>query len=109
MIDILSFYTILYYGYILYINNLNSFHRKGLAIEEVANLLLDHGVVFAINMDGGGSSTMVMPKNNSIKPPNNNNNNSQINYTVVNQPTCLDIPLPYHCQRSVATVLCVSS
>jgi len=87
------------------------FHHKGLTVEELANLLLDHGVVFAINMDGGGSSTMVMPKNGSIKSPilNNNNDNSQINYMVVNQPTCLDIPLPYHCQRPVATVLCVSS
>ena len=38
---------------------------------------------------------------------NNNQNNN--NFEVINRPTCLDIPLPYHCQRPVATVLCVSS
>ena len=43
---------------------------------------------------------------------NNNSGNNNQNYDsfeVINRPTCLDIPLPYHCQRPVATVLCVSS
>ena len=42
---------------------------------------------------------------------NNSGNNDQNsdNFEVINRPTCLDIPLPYHCQRPVATVLCVSS
>ena len=38
-----------------------------------------------------------------------NNNQDNSNFEVINRPTCLDIPLPYHCQRPVATVLCVSS
>ena len=39
-----------------------SFHRKGLTLQELAQLLLDHGIQYAVNMDGGGSSTMVMMK-----------------------------------------------
>jgi hypothetical protein len=99
-----------------------SLHRKGLTLEELADLLLDHGVIFAINMDGGGSSTMVMTTslaksnkpttmmlNNNNGGNNNQNNRYDCDYEVINRPTCLDIPLPYHCQRPVATVLCVSS
>ena len=40
---------------------------------------------------------------------NGNNNQNNNNFEVINRPTCLDIPLPYHCQRPVATVFCVSS
>jgi exopolysaccharide biosynthesis protein len=67
-----------------------SVYPRGSTLEELAALLLEHGARFAMNMDGGGSSTMVYEKNR-----------------VMNRPTCLDIPFP-SCQRSVATVLCVS-
>mmetsp|Transcript_21615 Transcript_21615/g.47218 ORF Transcript_21615/g.47218 Transcript_21615/m.47218 type:complete len:435 (+) Transcript_21615:306-1610(+) len=88
--------------------------RKGLALEELANLLVELGAIYAINMDGGGSSTMVMPSSSTyyVDATFNTSRNRAIkghtNFTVINSPTCLDLPFP-HCQRAVATVLCVSS
>ncbi|OEU06104.1 hypothetical protein FRACYDRAFT_256530 [Fragilariopsis cylindrus CCMP1102] len=91
-------------------------HRKGLTLKELANLLLDHGVIFAINMDGGRSSTMVMTTSSTkfnkptqmLNNNSGNNNQNNNNFEVINRPTCLDIPLPYHCQRPVATFLAQS-
>jgi hypothetical protein len=69
-----------------------SFRRRGLTLEELANMLIEHGAIYAINMDGGGSSTLI----------------SGMDYEVINRPTCLDIPKVV-CQRPVASVLCVSA
>jgi exopolysaccharide biosynthesis protein len=63
-------------------------HNRGLALEELGQLLVELGASYAINMDGGGSSTMVY------------------DLQVISRPTCLDIPLV--CQRPVATVMCIS-
>ena len=88
-----------------------SVFRKGLTLEELANLLVDLGVIYAVNMDGGGSSTMVMPydfvasENASITF--SSSTHGRHNYGVINRPTCLDLPFPL-CQRAVSTVLCVS-
>jgi hypothetical protein len=86
-----------------------SLFRKGLTLEELATLLVDLGALYAINMDGGGSSTMVTPSDD-----HNHDSaaaavaaNGRRHYTVINRPTCLDLPFP-HCQRAVSTVLCVS-
>jgi len=83
--------------------------------------MLEHGAMFAINMDGGGSSTMVMPSPSKSKSKSKANksrfksnattvtsDNYDYDYAVINRPTCLDLPFPI-CQRPVATVLCVSS
>ena len=89
--------------------------------------MLDLGAVYAINMDGGGSSTMVMPSRPREEIPRSNHyyhsGSSSVagttttatsgidgdrKYAAINRPTCLDLPLP-HCQRAVATVLCVST
>jgi len=95
--------------------------KKGLSLEELADLLVDLGAVYAINMDGGGSSTIVMPSVvanlNATKDDYATTTataNATVttghrkNYAVINRPTCLDIPFP-HCQRAVSTVLCVST
>lgn len=34
-------------------------HRRGVNLWQFADLLIAHGVVNAINLDGGGSSTLV--------------------------------------------------
>lgn len=99
----------------------NSLYKKGLSLEELADLLVDLGAVYAINMDGGGSSTIVMPSVvanlNATKDDYATTTataNATVttghrkNYAVINRPTCLDIPFP-HCQRAVSTVLCVST
>ena len=115
MTDSLSTYSYYY----------SSLRRKGLTLEELADLLLAHGAIYAINMDGGGSSTMVMSpppssseskdkdkdtleSSNTTATNTNDNSNGNHDYAVINHPTCLDLPFP-HCQRPVATVLCVSS
>ena len=86
-----------------------------MTLEELADLLVDLGAVYAINMDGGGSSTMVMPSDSVTLATATNRDsvtataaNGHRNYAVVNHPTCLDISFP-HCQRAVSTVLCVST
>ena len=96
---------------------LSSLSQKGLTLEELANLLVDLGAVYAVNMDGGGSSTMVMPFEFDVSETNNSYDHDYSNaavhnghrkYAVINHPTCLDLPFPY-CQRAVSTVLCVST
>lgn len=61
---------------------------QGLTLYGTAQLLRQHGVVFAVNLDGGGSSSLVA------------------NGTVVNRPTCLDTWEPV-CERTVTTVVCL--
>ena len=53
-----------------------SLSRKGLTLEELADLLVDLGAEYAINMDGGGSSTMVMPSNSTTLVTNANDNST---------------------------------
>lgn len=80
-------------------------------MDELANLLVDLGVIYAVNMDGGGSSTMVMPydffASENASTSFTSGTHGRHNYGVVNRPTCLDLPFPL-CQRAVSTVLCVS-
>eukprot|EP00037_Helgoeca_nana_P009737 m.85418 g.85418 ORF g.85418 m.85418 type:complete len:282 (-) comp19778_c0_seq4:147-992(-) len=61
---------------------------QGLTLYGVAQLLLSHGVLNAINLDGGGSSSMV------------------VNGSFINRPTCIDTWVPI-CERAVTTVVCV--
>jgi exopolysaccharide biosynthesis protein len=72
-----------------------SFRRKGLTLPEVADLLIYLGAQYAINMDGGSSSVLVHQSN------------------VLNHPMCYyNAIIPrkwYPCERSVATVICISS
>jgi exopolysaccharide biosynthesis protein len=88
---------------------LNSFQRRGPTLEELAELLIQEGAQYAINMDGGGSSTMAM----QITRNNNDNNNNyskrlkrRHDYDVINRPTCLDV-VPFSCERRVVSVMCV--
>ena len=99
------------------LNSLHSLFKKGLTLEELAGLLVHLGAVYAINMDGGGSSTMVMPSDfvvTSATRRDSSTNTSIVRanddrtYTVINHPTCLDLPFPY-CERAVSTVHCVST
>jgi exopolysaccharide biosynthesis protein len=69
-----------------------SFRRRGLTLEELADMLIEQGAMYAINMDGGGSSTLVFG----------------MDHQVINSPSCLDIP-KITCERAVASVLCVSA
>jgi exopolysaccharide biosynthesis protein len=66
-----------------------SLHKQGLTLEELANVLIEHRVRYAINLDGGGSSTLVH------------------NGKLVNRPFCMDVPIT--CERPVASVVCLKS
>ena len=81
-----------------------SLFQKGLTLQELADLLVDLGALYAINMDGGGSSTMVMPYDFFASA---SSTYGKDNYGVINRPTCLDISFPL-CERAVSTALCVS-
>lgn len=63
--------------------------NQGYGLFEFAEVLLQIGMVQAINLDGGGSSTTVYQQK------------------LVSQPTCIDIPLI--CERAVTTITCVKS
>lgn len=73
-----------------------SFRHQGMTLTELADLFLFFGAQYAINMDGGSSSVMV----HSSK-------------TILNQPTCYYnaiVPRDWvPCERSVSTVICLSS
>jgi len=60
----------------------------------VADLLIQHGAIQAINLDGGGSSTMA-------------HNGVIINYPSDNQPPSCDKSGLYQCERPVSTILCL--
>lgn len=64
--------------------------KRGATLHEFANLLIEHDVVNAINMDGGGSNTLIMDG------------------VLINYPSdhCPGQP-EYRCSREVSTVLCV--
>ncbi|XP_060679672.1 N-acetylglucosamine-1-phosphodiester alpha-N-acetylglucosaminidase isoform X1 [Hemiscyllium ocellatum] len=63
---------------------------RGLSLWEVARFLKDHGVINAINLDGGGSATLVL-------------NGSLANYP---SDHCSSDPM-WRCPRAVSTVMCV--
>jgi len=64
---------------------------RGINLREFATLLVSHGLVNAINLDGGSSSTVVY------------------NDTIISYPSshCPDPDQSYRCQRAVSSVLCV--
>jgi hypothetical protein len=56
-------------------------------LHELADLLLEYNISYAINLDGGGSSVLVKDG------------------TVFSRPTCIDIP--WTCERKVSSVMCI--
>jgi hypothetical protein len=69
-------------------------NKRGMDMKEVANLLIQHGAVEAINLDGGGSSAMA-------------HNGVLINYPSDNRPPSCDKSGLFQCERPVSTVLCI--
>merc|ERR1711953_1617748 len=69
-------------------------NKRGMDMRMVADLLIQHGAVQAINLDGGGSSAMA-------------HNGQLINYPSDNQPPSCDSSGLYQCERPVSTVLCL--
>jgi len=69
-------------------------NKRGMDMTEVANLLIQHGAVEAINLDGGGSSAMAR-------------GGVLINYPSDNQPPSCHKSGLFQCERPVSTVLCI--
>jgi len=69
-------------------------NKRGMDMNELANLLIQHGAVQAINLDGGGSSAMA-------------HNGVLINYPSDNQPPSCHKSGLFQCERPVSTVLCI--
>merc|ERR1719507_406552 len=69
-------------------------NKRGMDMTEVANLLIQHGAVEAINLEGGGSSAMA-------------EGGVLINYPSDNQPPSCDKSGLFQCERPVSTVLCI--
>jgi len=70
-------------------------NKRGMNMAMLADTLIKHGAVNAINLDGGGSSAMA-------------HNGVLINYPSDNQPpSCPDSSKLYQCERPVSTVLCI--
>jgi len=69
-------------------------NKRGMDMSMVADVLIRHGAVNAINLDGGGSSTMAL-------------NGILINYPSDNRPPSCDASRLYQCERQVSTVLCI--
>jgi len=69
-------------------------NKRGMDMNEMANLLIQHGAVEAINLDGGGSSAMAR-------------NGVLISYPSDNQPPSCDKSGLFQCERPVSTVLCI--
>merc|ERR1712129_308314 len=69
-------------------------NKRGMVMKMVADLLIQHGAIQAINLDGGGSSAMA-------------HNGVLINYPSDNQPPSCDKSGLYQCERPVSTVLCL--
>ena len=63
-----------------------------MTLKEIANIAINLGIIYSINLDGGGSTTMVDIHNGGVK--------------LINHPTCLDV-IPIKCERRVSTGLCV--
>jgi len=69
-------------------------NKRGMDMSMVADLLIKHGVVNAINLDGGGSSAM-------------SHEGVLINYPSDNRPPSCDASGLYQCERAVSTILCI--
>jgi len=69
-------------------------NKRGMNMKMLADLLVQHGAVEAINLDGGGSSAMAV-------------NGVLINYPSDNQPPSCHKSGLFQCERPVSTVLCV--
>jgi len=67
---------------------------RGMNMAQLADLLIQHGAVNAINLDGGGSSSMVRE-------------GVLINYPSDSRPPSCDPSGLYQCERPVSTVLCI--
>ncbi|XP_059156605.1 N-acetylglucosamine-1-phosphodiester alpha-N-acetylglucosaminidase-like [Physella acuta] len=63
--------------------------QYGINLPDLAKLLIDFGLVNAINLDGGGSATTV------------------INGTLVNSPSDQCANSSYNCERAVSSIICV--
>jgi len=64
-------------------------------MSRLADVLIQHGAVNAINLDGGGSSAMAR-------------DGVLVNYpSDIKPPSCPDASELYQCERPVSTVLCV--
>ncbi|XP_072324171.1 N-acetylglucosamine-1-phosphodiester alpha-N-acetylglucosaminidase isoform X2 [Scyliorhinus torazame] len=63
---------------------------RGLSLWEVAGFLKDHGVINAINLDGGGSATLALNESLASYPSDH----------------CSSDPM-WRCPRAVSTVVCV--
>jgi len=69
-------------------------NKRGMNMKVMADLLIDHGAVQAINLDGGGSSAMAQ-------------NGVLISYPSDNRPPSCDASGLYQCERPVSTILCL--
>jgi len=67
---------------------------RGMNMAQLADLLIQHGVVNAVNLDGGGSSAMA-------------HEGVLINYPSDSRPPSCDASGLYQCERPVSTVLCI--
>jgi len=69
--------------------------KRGVDMTTLADLLIDHGAVHAINLDGGGSSAMAQ-------------DGVLINYpSDMLPPSCGDASRKYQCERPVSTIMCI--
>merc|ERR1712241_1390351 len=68
--------------------------KRGVDMATLADLLIDHGAVQAINLDGGGSSAMAQ-------------DGVLISYPSDNRPPSCDASGLYQCERPVSTILCL--
>jgi len=68
---------------------------RGMNMYELADRLIQHGAIEAINLDGGGSTAMVR-------------DGVLINYPSDKAPPSCDSSGLYQCERKVSTILCIS-
>jgi len=69
-------------------------NKRGMDMHMLADALIKHGAVQAINLDGGGSSAMAV-------------DGQLINYPSDMKPPSCDPSGQYQCERPVSTVLCI--
>jgi len=68
--------------------------KRGVDMRTLADLLIDHGAVHAINLDGGGSSAMAQ-------------DGVLINYPSDMLPPSCHASGKYQCERPVSTIMCI--
>jgi len=69
-------------------------NKRGMDMSMLADALIQHGAVEAINLDGGGSSAMAV-------------DGQLINYPSDMKPPSCDPSGLYQCERPVSTILCI--